>query len=52
MTHDLIGSILQGGRGFEPSQLAMDHMLLGASKGKHLMQGFGEVVQAALWIIG
>jgi len=30
----------------------MDHMLLGASKGKHLMQGFGEVLQAALWIIG
>ena len=27
-------------------------MLLGASEGKHLVQGFGEVLQAALWIIG
>ena len=27
-------------------------MLLGVSEGKHLMQSFGEVLQAALWIIG
>ena len=44
-------SILQGRRGFEASQLALAHVLLGAAEGKDLVQGVREAFEFLLRIV-
>ena len=45
-------SILQGRSGFEASQLALAHVLLGAAEGKDLVQGVREALEFILGIVG
>jgi hypothetical protein len=45
-------SILQGRSGFEASQLALTHVLLGAAEGKYLVQGVREAFEFLLRIVG
>ena len=45
-------SVLQGGSGFETSQLALAHVLLGTAEGKDLVQGAREAREFILWIVG
>ena len=45
-------SVLQGRSGFEASQLALAHVLLGAAEGKDLVQGVREALEFILRIVG
>ena len=45
-------SVRQGRSGFEASQLAMEHVLLGAAQGQDLVQGVSEALEWLLWIVG
>jgi hypothetical protein len=45
-------SVLQGRSWFEASQLALDHVLLGAAEGKYLVQGVSEALEFILRIVG
>jgi hypothetical protein len=45
-------SVLQGRSGFEASQSAQAHVLLGAAEGKDLVQGVREALEFSLRIVG
>ena len=52
MAHDLIRSVFQGRSGLKASQLALDHVLLGAAEGKYLVQRLRETLELLLRMVG
>ena len=45
-------AVLQGRSGFEASQLALAHVLLGIAEGTYLVQGVREALECILRIVG